>query len=170
MVQQAITKGRSKIIYNTKIYTIIIYTVPSCTLEGIHIVSLALLGDFISTLSQHAVQCKSSITFLGDSQCQSLASTLVSQCLKCKQLFRCHTSTVIVCNENHYATNIGAVLAQISTGGSENHLEEQLSCVAVPSLSKMSFTHLERTLGSLLEAMVSQQLLSAEKQETVGCV
>ena len=166
MVQQAITKGRSKIIYNTKIYIIIIYTVPSCTLEGNRIVSLALLGDFISTLTQHAVQCKSSITFLGDSQRQGLASTPVSQCLKCKQLFHCHTSKVIVCNEeNHYATNIGAVLAQISTGGGANHLEEQLSCVAVPSLSKKSFIHLERTLGSLLEAMVSQQLLSAGEQE-----
>ena len=109
-------------------------------MEGSRIVSLALLGNFISTLTQHAIQCKSSMNFLGDSQRQGLASTLVSQCPNCKQLFRCHTSNVVTCNEaNHYATNVGAVLAQIATGGGASHLEEQLSCIAVPSLSKKSF-------------------------------
>ena len=52
----------------------------------------------------------------------------MSQCLNCKQLFRCHTSKVVACNEvNHYATNVGAVLAQIATGSGARHLEEQLS-------------------------------------------
>ena len=128
--------------------------------------SLALLGEYISTLTQHAVQCKSPMNFLGDSQHQGLASTLVSQCLKCKQLLRCHTSKMVVCNEeNHYATNVGAVLAQIATGGGASQLEEQLSYVTVAALSKKSFMHLECSLGTLFEATVSQQLLSAGKQE-----
>ena len=75
------------------------------------------------------------MNFLGDSQRQYLASTLVSQCLKCKQLLRCHTSKMVVCNEeNHYATNVGAVLAQIATAGGANQ--------PVPALSKKSFMHL----------------------------
>ena len=131
-------------------------------MDGNRIVSLALIGDYVSTLTQHAVQCKSQMNFLGDSQRQGLASTLVSQCLKCKQLFRCHTSKMVACNEkNHYATNIGAVLAQIATGGGASHLGEQLSCVTVPALSKKSFMKLERSLGTLFEATVSQQLLQA---------
>ena len=73
---------------------------------------------------------------------------------------------MVVCNEeNHYATNVGAVLAQIATGGGASQLEEQLSCVTVPALSKKSFMHLECSLGTLFEATVSQQLLSAGKQE-----
>ena len=63
------------------------YTVPSYTLEGSRIVSLSLLGDFISTLTKHAVECKSPLNFLGDSQRYGLASTLVSQCPKCKKNF-----------------------------------------------------------------------------------
>ena len=106
------------------------------------------------------------MNFLGDSQRQGLASTLVSQCLKCKQLLQCHIFKMVVCNEeNHYATNVGAMLAQIATGGGASQLEEQLSCVTVPALSKKSFMHLERSLGTLFEATVSQQLLSAGKQE-----
>ena len=63
------------------------------------------------------------MNFLVDSHCQGLASTLVSQCLKCKQLLWYHTSKMVVCNEeNHYATNIGAVLAQITTGGGASEL------------------------------------------------
>ena len=106
-------------------------------MEGNRIVSLTLLGEYIRTLTQHAEQCKSQINFLEDSQHQGLASTLVLQCLECKQLFRCHTSKMVVCNEeNHYATNTGAVLAQIATGGGASHVEEQLSCVNVPALSQ----------------------------------
>ena len=73
---------------------------------------------------------------------------------------------------NHYATNVGAVLAQIATGGGASHLEEQLSCIAVPSLSKKSFIQLERTLGTLFEKMVSKQLLRICRTtgEIVGCV
>ena len=135
-------------------------------MDGNRIVSLALIGDYVSTLTQHAVQCKSQMNFLGDSQRQGLASTLVSQCLKCKQLFCCHTSKMVACNEkSHYATNIGAVLAQIATGGGASHLEEQLSCVTVPALSKKNFMKLERSLGTLFEATVSQQLLQAGEQE-----
>ena len=89
----------------------------------------------------------------------------MSQCPKCKKNFRSHTADMVVCNkENHYAPNI-AVLGQISTGGGANHLEEQLACVGVPSLSKKSFIQLERTLGTLFEEVVSQQLLSAGKEE-----
>ena len=73
---------------------------------------------------------------------------------------------MVVCNgENHYATNVGAVHGQIATGGGTSHLEEQLACTSVPSLSKKSFTHLECTLGTLFEALVSKQLLSAGKEE-----
>jgi len=44
---------------------------------------------------------------------------------------------MVACNgENHYATNVGAVLGQIATGGGASHLEEQLACTFVPSLSK----------------------------------
>jgi len=35
---------------------------------------------------------------------------------------------MVVCNEkNHYATNVGALLGQIATGGGASHLEEQLA-------------------------------------------
>ena len=73
---------------------------------------------------------------------------------------------MVVCNEeNHYTTNVGAVLAQIATGGGSIQLEEQLSCVTVPALARKSFMHLECSLSTLFEATVSQQLLSAGKQE-----
>ena len=40
-----------------------------------------------------------------------------------------------------------------------------MSCVTVPALFKKSFMHLEHSLGTLFEATVSQQLLSAAEQE-----
>ena len=44
---------------------------------------------------------------------------------------------MVICNEeNHYATNVGAVLAQIAMGGGACQLEEQLSCVTMPASPK----------------------------------
>ena len=45
---------------------------------------------------------------------------------------------------NHYASNIGAVLGQVATGGGYAHLEEQLMSMDIPVLSQYSFIHLER--------------------------
>ena len=56
-------------------------------------------------------------------------------------------------------------MTQIATGGGASQLEEQLSCFTVPALSKKGFMHLECSLGTIFEATVSQQLLSAGKQE-----
>ena len=64
-------------------------------------------------------------------------------------------------DQNHYATNVGAILGQMATGDSAAHLEEQLSCVSVPSLTNATFVSTEHTLGTYLKSLVTEQLLTA---------
>ena len=111
--------------------------------------------------------CGASVMFLGESSWYGLASVLVSQCQKCQSIFRCYTSNKLTYNNNstHYTTNIQAVLGQIATGGGAEHLEEQLACVQVPALTKVSFILLERTLGRVFEQLVENNLFAAGKEE-----
>ena len=121
------------------------------------------LQQCIHCLTEHAVLCGVSITFLGESSRHGLASVLISQCSKCHSIFRCDTSTMMTYNdESHYTINPQAVLA---TGGGAEHLEEQLTCLQVPSVTKATFIHLERYLGAAFEQLVSDSLLAAGREE-----
>lgn len=42
---------------------------------------------------------------------------------------------------------------------------EQLTCVQVPSLSSQSFIQMERSMGTVFEAMVGENLLIAGQKE-----
>ena len=68
-------------------------------------------------------------------------------------------------NESHYTTNVQAVLGQVATGGGGEHLEEQLACLQIPSVTKATFIHLERHLGAVFKQLVGDCLVAAGKEE-----
>ena len=117
-------------------------------------------------MTENAALCSVSVVFLGESSRYVLASVLVTQCQKCHSIFRCYTSTKLTYSNNtHYTSNVQAVLGQIATGGGAEHLKEQLACVQVPALTKVTFILLERTLGRVFEQVVEDNLLTAGKEE-----
>ena len=59
----------------------------------------------------------------------------------------------------------------MATGGGAAHLEEQLACISVPSLTIAFFVEMEHTHGTNLKSLVMEQMLSAgqeEKQITIS--
>ena len=68
-------------------------------------------------------------------------------------------------DKSHYTTNVQAVLGQVATGGGAEHLEEQLACLQIPSVTKVTFIQLERHLGTVFAQIVSDNLLAAGKEE-----
>ena len=63
-------------------------------------------------------------------------------------------------NNTHYTSNIQAVLDQIAA----EHLEEQLACVQVPALTKVSFILPEHTLSKVFEQLVEENLLTTGRE------
>ena len=61
--------------------------------------------------------------------------------------------------------NIGAVLGQISTGGGDAQLEEQMSAIDLPSMRTQTFCILEKKLGGLFEEVVTSELIAAGLEE-----
>ena len=115
-------------------------------------------------VTEHAALCGASVMFLGENSRYGLASVLVPQGQKCQSIFHCYTSNKLTYNNTHYTSNIQAVLGQIVTGGAK-HLEEQLACIQVPVLSKVSFILLECTLGRVFAQLVEDNLFAAGKEE-----
>ena len=121
-------------------------------MNGNRIVSLSLLGQYINCVTEHAAECGVPVAFLGESSRYGLASVLVSQC---QSLFCCYTSHKLTYNDkNHYITNVQAALGQ-----------EQLACVQIPAMTKVSFIELERSLGRVFEQLVADNLLAVSKEE-----
>ena len=94
----------------------------------------------------------------------AIPSVLVSHAVSIS--FRCYTSHKLTYNDkNHYTTNVQAALGQIATGGGAEHLEEQLACVRIPAMTKVSFIELERSLERVFEQLVADNLLVVGKEE-----
>ena len=50
-----------------------------------------------------------------------------------------------------YDSNVAAVMGQMATGGGFSNLEQSLSIIGIPPLSKSTFIYIERCLGHLFE-------------------
>ena len=60
---------------------------------------------------------------------------------------------------------MGKVLGQISTGGGGAQLEEQLSAIDCPSMRSQTYTHIQESLGDMLERVVTSEHLAAGEEE-----
>ena len=71
-------------------------------------------------------------------------------------------------DKSHYTTNVQAILGQVATDGGAEHLEEQLTCLQIPSVTKATLIQLERHLGTVFEQIVSDNLLAAGKERDLA--
>ena len=141
------------------------YTVTHCSTSGSRIIPLSLLCDYINQLNLHCVKCSSAVKFMGEWQRQGLNSTLISKCSKCNKVSRLIHHNSYQLEENFTSQYIRGNRGQIATGGGSAHLDEQLACVDIPSISRPHFLKLERALGTMFENLVAQGLLSADRKQ-----
>ena len=133
--------------------------------DGRRVIELARLNEFIHSTTTHASVC-SSVSLVGETRRYGLASTLLFRCSKCSMTFKLATSSTVKNGKSqHYAINVGATLGQISTGGGATHLQEQMASIGVPSLSKKTFTVLERKIGRIIEEEMAEELVKAGAEE-----
>ena len=60
-----------------------------------------------------------------------------------------------------WESNLAAVWGQMSTGGGHSQLEEQMSIVGVPVMSKTSFINTERNIGEMWRAELLESMAEA---------
>lgn len=65
----------------------------------------------------------------------------------------------------NFGQYVGAVLGQIATGGGASRLQQVMGSMGVVSLSKQTFTSIERFITKEVERQLSQSMLEAGKEE-----
>ena len=145
-------------------------------LKGSRVISLEKLLDALHTITCHSdlmlftplpviVQV---VELTGKVKCGVLGCTLLA---KCSEEFKIRSCDKIDLTREDgtkrttYQTNVVAVMGQMSTGGGCSSLEESISIMDVPSLSKPMFIDTERCLGLAFEDYLAELILKAGKEE-----
>ena len=119
-------------------------------LEGSRVINLEKLQQYTDDLIAHSALCEGSITLSGETR-DGLASILSGHCSSCQHTITFQTSKKVKGPKGYrrWECNLAAVWGQMSTGGGHSQLEESMSVVGIPVMTKKSFIHTERDIGEL---------------------
>ena len=109
------------------------------------IININKLQSYLDRLTSHASQCGGMVKLFGE-QRNGLASILKSCCTACGDRIHLETSPKVKGPNDYkrWECNLAAVWGQMATGGGHNHLQETMSVLGVPVMSKVSFVQTER--------------------------
>ena len=121
---------------------------------------------YIERLTSHASQCGGTVKLIGE-QRNGLASILSSTCTQCGDCIRLETSRKVKGPNGYkrWESNLAAVWGQMSTGNGHNNLQDAMSVLGVPVMSKTTFIQTERDIGELWELEMEKAMLEAGKEE-----
>ena len=100
-------------------------------------------------------------------KCNGLASILCWKCTGCDQEMSFSTSTKVAGTKGnqYWTSNLAAVWGQMVTGGGFNPLEEAMSTLGNPVMSKQSFMLTERQIGDWWWSSLQESMKAAGKEE-----
>ena len=96
-----------------------------------------------------------------------LASVLLGECSHCDELIAFETSAKIKGPRGYsrWETNLASVWGQMATGGGHTQLEETMSIIGVPVMSKTSFVTTERQIGEFWKDELDKFIVEAGAEE-----
>ena len=136
--------------------------------QGSRIINIKQLAALVEEISSHSCSCrKSSISLVGESNREGLASVLSAQCSGCQLKFAFPTSPKVggVGKGKHWECNLAAVWGQMSTGGGHAKLAETMSVLGVPVMTKKSFVATEKAVGRVWRNALEESMREAAEEE-----
>ena len=117
-------------------------------IEGSRIININKLQQYTDDLTAHSASCEGAITLVGERK-DGLASILTVHCSSCQHPIKFETSKKVKGPRGYsrWECNLAAVWGQMATGSGHSQLQETMSTVGVPVMSKASFIHTERDIG-----------------------
>lgn len=133
---------------------------------GSRIINLDKLQCYIERLTSHASQCGGTVKLTGE-QRNGLASILSASCSQCSESIHLETSRKVKGPSGYqrWESNLAAVWGQMCTGSGHTHLQDTMSVLGVPVMSKTAFIQTERDIGEVWEREMEKAMLDAGKEE-----
>ncbi len=134
--------------------------------EGSRIVNLSQLCEYIDQLNAHSSSCNGPIKVTGETR-NGLASILKCQCENCSHTITFHTSKKVKGPKgyNRWECNLAAVWGQMSTGQGHSQLEESMSVLGIPIMTKSSFISTEKDIGEQWKIELQKLMIEAGQEE-----
>ena len=113
-------------------------------------------------------ESSNALTMIGEKGQEGLASIVSCKFMGCgHELFFFNTSTKTkgLTGNMFWTNNLAAVWGQMTTGGGFNTLEESLSVLNVPVMTKRSFMHAEQITGKWWWSILEESMKSAGRGE-----
>ena len=136
------------------------------SLEGSRVVNLEKLQQFADDLTQHSTSCEGSIT-LNLENMAGLASTIKGDCSNCEHVITLDTSKKVKgpLGYNRWECNLAAVWGQMATETGHRQLEETMSVMEVPVMTKATFISTERDIGEWWKQILLLSMAKAGQEE-----
>ena len=140
--------------------------VESTLTPGSRIINLDKLQGYTESIRAHSSHCEGSIVLSGETR-HGLASILRGYCPACSHTITLETSPKVKGPRGYsqWECNLAAVWGEMVTGGGHSRLEESLSVVGIPVMTKASFIATERAIGEKWKKILADSMLEAGKEE-----
>ncbi len=136
------------------------------TLEGSRIINIDKLKIYTDSLTAHSARCDGRITLSGETR-DGLASILMGHCSTCNHSMTLETSQKVKGPRGYkrWECNLAAVWGQMTTGGGHTNLQDTMSVVGVPVMTKATFVNTERDIGEWWKRELQASMIEAGKEE-----
>ena len=132
------------------------------------IISLHQLQQQVEAIANHTASCKSyNEISINEQKREGLASVFTIHCNGCSEDFTLATSAKVKGPSGHqyWENNLAAVWGQMSTGGGHAILQETMSVLGLPTMTKKSFMATERRIGEWWWNHLQESMKSAGEME-----
>ena len=139
---------------------------PTDTIASCRIINIQKLQQYIGQLTPHTTKCGGSVVISGESR-DGLASILSTKCSVCGHTIALETAQKVIGPDGYrrWECNLAAVRGQMATGGGHSQLEETMSVLGVPVMSKNSFTQTQHGIGEWWRLQLAETMTAAGKEE-----
>ena len=124
------------------------------------------LSKYTEELNAHSSRCQGAVRLIGECR-NGLASILRGHCEVCEHTIRLETSKKVKGPRGYrrWESNLAAVWGQMTTGQGHSQLEESMSTMGVPVMTKATFISTEKDIGACWKAELQQSMAEAGREE-----
>ena len=135
------------------------------TIEGSKIINIEKLNKYINDLTVRVSKCGGTMSLAGEKR-YGLASILSSRCTYGFEIILESSNKVKgPLGYTRWECNLGAVWGQITTGGGHSPLQETMSVLGIPVMSKPCFQKTENDIGKWWNMRLQEAMLEASREE-----
>ena len=136
------------------------------SIQSARIIDIQKLKEYTDKLTTHAATCGETLPITGETR-NGLASIIDAQCSGCGDTISLETSKKVNGPKGYprWESKMAAVWGQMATGGGHTRLQETMSVLGVPVMSKTSFIVTERAIGEWWHKRLETSMLEAGKEE-----